>query len=66
MSQQLIANNGTAQSEKIIHFGLGSLKEIDELEIKWPSGSGTVLNNVKAGFLTIEESKPTTFNASNK
>lgn len=54
--QQVIANNGTAQSETIIHFGMGNNKLVKKLTVKWPSGSQTVMKNVKPGKLTIKES----------
>jgi hypothetical protein len=54
-TQQLIANNGTAQSESILHFGLGDVKVAQEVKIKWPSGETTILRNVKSGSLSITE-----------
>jgi hypothetical protein len=57
MSSQLIANNGTAQSEKFVHFGLGSAQVADEVVIRWPSGTVQTLKNVKAGALRIVESE---------
>ena len=53
--QQVIANNGTAQSETIIHFGMGNNKVVKKLTVKWPSGSKTVLRNLKPGKHTIKE-----------
>ncbi|MCB0368910.1 MAG: CRTAC1 family protein, partial [Bdellovibrionales bacterium] len=55
--RQVIANNGTAQSEPIIHFGLGSSQKINELMIKWPSGISSTVKDIKPGFYTIEEPK---------
>lgn len=37
-TKQLIGNNGTAQSEKILHFGLGEYNSAAEINVKWPSG----------------------------
>ena len=34
-------------SEKIVHFGLGSVLEAELVEIAWPAGGKTVLRNVK-------------------
>ncbi|MFD2561255.1 VCBS repeat-containing protein [Aquimarina rubra] len=31
-----------------LHFGLGKITEIDELEVIWPEGKRQVLNNIKA------------------
>ncbi len=32
------ASGYASQSERVIHFGLGSLGKVDSLEIRWPSG----------------------------
>ena len=56
--RHLIANNGTVQSEKVIHFGLGDVASVDELTIKWPNGAVQVLHNVPAGdLLVVEDSR---------
>lgn len=55
LRRQLIANSGTVQSERIIHFGLGKNKKIDELYIKWPSGNTQTLKNLQPGFHKIFE-----------
>jgi enediyne biosynthesis protein E4 len=40
------------------HFGLGSIEQIDELEIRWPSGKVEKRQNVKPNqILVIEEGK---------
>lgn len=54
-TKQVIANNGTAQSEMIVHFGLNDSKIMKEITIKWPSGLKTVLKNVKPGMMAVEE-----------
>lgn len=39
-----------------IHIGLGALKSVDRIEVLWPSGKNTVLENVEAGErITIYE-----------
>ncbi|MBT3586459.1 MAG: CRTAC1 family protein, partial [Halobacteriovoraceae bacterium] len=53
--RHLIANNGTAQSEKILHIGMGNAKVIDRLTVHWPSGTVQNFKNVKAGHLKIVE-----------
>ena len=53
---QLVANYGTVQSQRIIHFGLGKNKSVDKLKIVWPSGSVQNFYNLKSGFHKIEES----------
>lgn len=54
-TKQVIANNGTAQSEMIIHFGLNDSKAMKEVSIKWPSGLKTILKDVKPGLIQVEE-----------
>jgi hypothetical protein len=45
-----------SSSDKRVHFGLGSEKEIKSLEIRWPSGIVQKLKNVRANqILTIKE-----------
>jgi len=55
LQRQLIANNGSAQSEKLLHFGLAEHDQLDSLEISWPSGKKSTLKNVKAGHHIIHE-----------
>jgi hypothetical protein len=54
-TKQVIGNNGTAQSEMTLHFGLADSKLMKEVYIKWASGTRTVLKDVKPGFIKIEE-----------
>lgn len=58
--QQLINNNGTAQSERIIHFGLGTHKKADQVVVTWPNGKKTTLKNLEAGSHIITEGKELT------
>jgi hypothetical protein len=51
--QQLIANNGTSQSEMVLHFGLGYASEAKEVEIRWPNGEMTKYDRLKKGFHKI-------------
>ncbi len=53
--RHLIGNNGTAQSEKILHFGLDKNEHVDKLVVKWPSGKIQTLKNVAAGRIKIKE-----------
>jgi hypothetical protein len=40
-----------------VHFGLGTAKAIDRIELAWPSGIKQVLTNVKVDqILTVTES----------
>lgn len=54
-TKQVIANNGTSQSEMTIHFGLNDSKIMKEISIRWPSGLRTILKDVKPGLMQIEE-----------
>lgn len=57
--RHLVANNGASQSEAIVHFGLGSEKRINQLEIVWPSGIKQILQNVNPGRHHIVEESTT-------
>ena len=47
--QELTASRSFySSSDCILHFGLGNQTTIDEIEIQWPYGKSTTLNNVKA------------------
>jgi len=47
---------GYVQNTKIIHFGLGNHVKADRIEIRWPSGSVTTLENVAADqLITVVE-----------
>ena len=54
-TQQLIANNGTAQSEGVLHFGLGNSKIAEEVIVRWPSGQKQIFKNVKPGYFKVQE-----------
>lgn len=45
--RQLISNNGAAQGERILHFGIGNRDTIKKLTIHWASGD-KVYTNLKA------------------
>ncbi len=55
VTRQLVANNGTAQSEKVVHFGLAEHTRVDRVVVRWPSGTSQVLEGVAMGRLTIRE-----------
>jgi hypothetical protein len=45
-----------SQNDLRLHFGLGSYSTLDSVEISWPSGKKSVLQNLPAGFIyTISE-----------
>lgn len=54
-TQQMIANNGTAQSEKVLHFGLGKAKMVKSVTVKWPQGKHSIFRNIKPGLLLLKE-----------
>lgn len=54
-TQQLIANNGCAQSQKALFFALGKNKEAEAVKVRWPSGKVEVIQNMKAGVHTLQE-----------
>jgi len=40
-----------------VHFGLGAAKSVDELEIRWPSGTVQTIKNIQPDqILRIKES----------
>jgi hypothetical protein len=45
----LAASGFCAQNERMLHFGLGSAAQLDELKIRWPSGAEQTLRNLAAG-----------------
>jgi len=54
-------------SENRIHFGLGSITEIPEVEVKWADGKTEILKNVKADqVLVVDKKNTTTVNAAPK
>jgi 5-deoxy-D-glucuronate isomerase len=53
--QQLIGNNGTAQSERILHFGLGSDKKALTVEVLWPSGNTSSYRDLPSGRHNLTE-----------
>ena len=46
--RELHQANGWAQSELIVHFGLGDHAFVDQLEIRWPSGQVDFIDNIPA------------------
>ncbi|MBL7056101.1 CRTAC1 family protein [Candidatus Woesearchaeota archaeon] len=51
--KELIANSGAAQSEKIIHFGIGDDEIVQKIEIIWPNGKTQSLDNVGSGRYSL-------------
>ncbi|MGZ3691942.1 MAG: CRTAC1 family protein [Pseudobdellovibrio sp.] len=55
-TRHLIANNGAAQSQALVHFGLGKSAQIDSLKIRWPSGTVDLYKNIGPGYHHYKES----------
>ena len=53
--RQMIANNGTIQSEQKLWFSLGKEESMKELKIRWPNGRVQILKNLKSGKHHIVE-----------
>src|SRR5262245_52712468 len=57
--QRRLVQSGTSylsQDDKRAHFGLGTAAQADTLEVLWPDGTGTKLENVKANqILTVRQ-----------
>lgn len=53
--RELLGNNGAAQSERVVHFGLGGESRVSRLEILWPSGQAQSFADVEAGDYALKE-----------
>jgi enediyne biosynthesis protein E4 len=52
-------NTFASQMPNIVHFGLGSAAQVDQLTIQWPSGQKQVLDNLAADrHIVVEEGNP--------
>jgi hypothetical protein len=52
VAQQRLVQSGSSyisQEDKRLHFGLGKAAQVDSLEMKWPDGTTTKMENVKGG-----------------
>ena len=47
-TREIFGGLGRQQDEMIAHFGLGRHKQVDRLEIRWPSGQVDVLTDIPA------------------
>ena len=47
-TREILGGNGFHQREMVAHFGLGAHSQVDQLEIRWPSGQVDVLTDVSA------------------
>jgi hypothetical protein len=56
-TQQLLAGHGyMASNQRTLHFGLGTVQQIEQIEIEWPSGLQQTFGplNVNSQWLAIE------------
>lgn len=53
----IYSGTGGAQSEILIHFGLGEFSKAEEVRVIWPSGKKTNLKNVSAGKYELNENE---------
>jgi enediyne biosynthesis protein E4 len=47
-TRELMGGDGWLQDELIVHFGLGEATQVDELEVRWPSGQVDVIESIPA------------------
>jgi enediyne biosynthesis protein E4 len=60
VTQRRLVQSGTSyisQDDKRQHFGLGAATQLDSVDVKWPDGTSTRLENVKANQL-LEVKQP--------
>ncbi len=55
--QPLIGLEGTVQSSKVLHFGLGKFTKAKSVVVTWPSGARSEISNLSAGRHTLVEPK---------
>jgi hypothetical protein len=53
--RELIANNGAAQDEKLVHFGLNEDDSVANVRVLWPSGREQTFSDVPAGNYDLKE-----------
>jgi hypothetical protein len=58
-TQRRLVQSGSSyisQEDKRVHFGLGKATQADSLEVTWPDGTKTAMENVKASqILEIQQ-----------
>jgi len=59
VAQMGLVQSGTSyvsQNDMRLHFGLGTAAQVDALEVRWPDGKVSKMENVKANqIVTIKE-----------
>lgn len=59
MTRQLISNNGAAQSQLFLHFGLANHQSAKNIEVIWPSGTTQSIEKLNKGsYRLIEGQSP--------
>ncbi len=57
--REVVAYDGWGGSSDVAHFGLGSAEEVEELQVRWPSGAVSTYRRVAANqLLTVREAGP--------
>ena len=64
--QELVTSKGFQSSvDYVLNFGLGAIQKVDKINIQWPSGKATTLNNISVNQrlnLSESDAQPTTHN----
>jgi len=55
LHRTLVLNNGSAQSELVVSFGLGEESKVEELEVRWPSSQVTKHKSLPHGRIRLKE-----------
>ena len=56
MRETKAGSSYASQNDSRLHFGLGDLKQVDELEIRWPSGKIDKFSKLPANqILVVDE-----------
>jgi hypothetical protein len=59
MSRDLAAGDSYVSThDPRLHFGLGTAEVADEVVVRWPDGTRTVRNNVKARQFLVVKKEP--------
>ncbi|CAK0757443.1 hypothetical protein CCP1ISM_7390001 [Azospirillaceae bacterium] len=47
-----------SQMEPVAHFGLGEIKQVDQLEVRWPDGAVALIESPPTGRLLSVQHPP--------
>jgi hypothetical protein len=60
--EQMPSRGFQSSVSPVLHFGLGSVNEVDSLQVVWLGGKQQILINIKANqFITLDEKNATSF-----